>query len=105
MFHKAAVAIFQVLSGVDFETYEASLLIRSAVERQFEIIGEALAALARHDPIMAAKIEDVGQIIAFRNLLIHGYATVEHGRVWRIAREALPPLKAAVESLLEDANR
>jgi predicted nucleotidyltransferase len=52
---------------------------------KFEIIGEARAQLSKLDPALARRIPDIRQIIAFRNVLIHGYATIEHDRVWRTA--------------------
>ena len=50
-------------------------MLRSAVERQFGIVGEALSRLAKDDPDVAAAIPDHGTIIAFRNILNNGYAT------------------------------
>lgn len=50
--------------------------MQAAVERKFEVIGEALNQLAKLDPSLAARIADLPQIVAFRNQLIHGYATV-----------------------------
>jgi uncharacterized protein with HEPN domain len=72
-------------------------VIHSAVERKFQIIGEALNLLSKADAALAASIPDLAQIVAFRNVLIHGYAVVEHPRVWRIIRESLPPLRARYE--------
>jgi uncharacterized protein with HEPN domain len=74
--------------------------LRSAVERQFEIIGEALAQLARIDAAMAQKVPNLRQIVAFRNVLIHGYATVDPARVWRVIEDNLPQLRAALAALL-----
>ena len=51
---------------------------------------------------LARRIPDIREIIAFRNVLIHGYAVVEHDRVWRIAESSLPGLRAAVAALLEE---
>jgi uncharacterized protein with HEPN domain len=78
-------------------------LLRSAVERQFEIIGEALAGLARDEPDVAAGIPDHRRIIAFRNILIHGYATVDDKIVWGVVEGNLPALRKAVDSLLGDS--
>lgn len=51
---------------------------------------------------MAARIPDLAEIAAFRNLLIHGYAAVDHPRVWRIVQESLPGLRAVVAALLDE---
>jgi uncharacterized protein with HEPN domain len=75
-------------------------MLRSAVERQFEIIGEALSRLAKDDPQVAAAIPDHGKIIGFRNVLIHGYATVDDRIVWGVIENHLAPLRAAVAGLL-----
>jgi uncharacterized protein with HEPN domain len=97
----AADAIEQFTAGLDMQAYVATELVQSAVERKFEIIGEAMGHLSKLDPALAARIPDSGAIIAFRNVLIHGYATVEHERVWRIAETSLPALRAAVTALLD----
>ena len=83
-------------------TAAPSDVVRSAVERKFEIIGEALGQIAKRDPGLARRIPDYRDIIAFRNLLIHGYATIEHARVWKIAQSSLPGLRATVKALLQE---
>lgn len=88
--------------GVDVRTYAETEVVHSAVERKFEIVGEALSQLSKLNPALAQRIPDIRDIIAFRNILIHGYAAVEHSRVWRIADASLPGLRAAVAALLEE---
>jgi uncharacterized protein with HEPN domain len=51
---------------------------------------------------LAARIPDLSQIVAFRNQLIHGYATVNVSTVWNIAQTALPILIAAVQTLADE---
>jgi uncharacterized protein with HEPN domain len=92
--------IATVTMGKSFADFDRDIVLRSAVERQFEIIGEALAQLARIDAATAQKVPDLRQIIAFRNVLIHGYATVDPARVWRTIEDNLPPLRAALAALL-----
>lgn len=75
-------------------------MLRSAVERQFGIIGEALSRLARDDGDVAAAIPDHGTIVAFRNILIHGYATVDDRIVWGVIENHLARLRKTVRELL-----
>lgn len=91
-------------SGKSFEDYQADDLLRSAVERQFEIVGEALRKLADLDPPLAARIPEYRRIIAFRNVLVHGYASVDNWLVWGIVENKLPDLRAAIASLIRSVR-
>jgi uncharacterized protein with HEPN domain len=75
-------------------------LLKSAVERQFEVIGEALSQLAKADQETAALISEYRRIIAFRNILIHGYAQIDDRLVWGVLDSKLPTLLREVEKLL-----
>jgi uncharacterized protein with HEPN domain len=99
---QAAAAIGKFVEGVDRGVYAESEVVHSAVERKFEIIGEALGGLAKASPQLVARIPDFRDIIAFRNILIHGYAAIEHDRVWRTAVESLPRLREVVARLLAE---
>ena len=72
------------------------------MERQFEIIGEALTRLARLDEAIAQRISEYRRIIAFRNILVHGYAQVDDRLVWDIVETKLDALRGEVTSLLEE---
>jgi uncharacterized protein with HEPN domain len=85
-----------------FEEYQADAMLRAATERQFEIIGEALAQLARIDETLAARVSEHRRIIAFRNILIHGYADVDDRLVWDILETRLPTLRNDVALLLSE---
>lgn len=85
-----------------FGDYQNDVLLRSAVERQFEIVGEALAQLAKTDAALAARVADLPRIVAFRNILIHGYADVDHSLVWQVLTEKLPDLEITLRSLLAE---
>ena len=103
---QAASAISSFVDGMDSTAYSRSDVVRSAVERKFEIIGEALAQLAKIDPALVSRIPRLREMIGFRNLLIHGYAAVEHNRVFRVIEGSLPALRDAVAALLSElANR
>src|SRR5438270_11598425 len=64
---QAAEAIRPFTQGLDQAGYAANPLVRSAVERQFEIIGEALNRLSNVDPGLARRVPDLRQIVNFRN--------------------------------------
>jgi len=101
---EAAQAIQSFTAAMDAESYVDNELVKAAVERKFEVIGEALNQLAKLDAAMAAQIPDVPQIVAFRNQLIHGYATVNPNTVWNIVQNALPGLLIAVQRLLDESK-
>jgi uncharacterized protein with HEPN domain len=99
---EAAAAIVRFITGKTFDDYLADRLLSSAVERQFEIIGEALSQLAKLDRALAAQVPDWQQIIAFRNILVHGYAEIDDSIVWDAARNDLGHLTSALDVLLGD---
>jgi uncharacterized protein with HEPN domain len=80
----------------------ADRLLRSAVEREFSIIGEALVQLHRLDPTVAEQIDGWQRIIGFRHVLIHGYAALEMHTIFEIARTKLPTLVDQLEMLLRE---
>ncbi|MBS0414473.1 MAG: DUF86 domain-containing protein [Proteobacteria bacterium] len=98
----AAQAIQTFTAGMDAAGYAANEMVQAAVERKFEVIGEALNQLSKLDGPLAARIPDVPQIVAFRNQLIHGYARVRPETVWTIAQTALPGLLASMQQLLDE---
>ena len=84
--------------------YAADALLHSGVERQLEIIGEALNQLDKVAPEIGARIPHLRQIVGLRNILIHGYAVVKHDLIWRSVQEDLPELRATVDALLARRN-
>ncbi|HVF04023.1 MAG TPA: HepT-like ribonuclease domain-containing protein [Frankiaceae bacterium] len=97
---QAAERVVGFVAGRTWQEYAGDVLLRSAVERQFEIVGEALNKLRGVDDAIAAEIADLPRIVAFRNLLIHGYATIDDALVWEIATERAEPLVATLNRLL-----
>jgi len=88
------------VAGRDLADYAADELLRSAVERKFEIMGEALNRIRQDDPDVLAGIRDHRAIISFRNILIHGYDTIDDRIVWGVIQEGLPGLVEDVAALL-----
>ncbi len=97
---QAAGYITQFTAGRTYEEYRADPMLRSAVERQFEIIGEALNQLLQREPNLKEEISDTSRIIAFRNRLIHGYTNVSDAVVWGVVEGYLPVLYREVLDLL-----
>jgi len=99
---QAAVLLADFTRGKSFADFQGDPMLRSAVERQFEIIGEALTKLAKVDQETAALISEHRRIIAFRNILIHGYAQIDDRLVWGVLDSKLPSLSQEVKKLLEE---
>lgn len=97
---QAADLLLRFSRGKILANFTADPLLRSAIERQFEIIGVALNQLSRIDPDTASAISEHRRIIAFRNILIHSYAEIDHRLVWGILEGKLPDLHRQVETLL-----
>lgn len=97
---RAADLIARFTAGKTFTEYKDDAILRAAVERQFEIAGEALARLAKQDAGTAARISEHKRIIAFRNILIHAYSNVDDFLVWGIVESKLAALRRNVAELL-----
>ena len=96
----ASELIGQFSEGRTLNDYRTDVLLKSAIERQFEIIGEALNRLKKIDEAALAEIGNSQQIIAFRNVLIHGYDQIKPEIVWSAVTENLPELQSQVVKML-----
>ena len=97
---QACQLLKQFTHDKSFADYDADPMLRSAVERQFEIVGEALNRAIQLDPGIQQKIVDSRLIIDFRNRLIHGYASVSNEVVWDIIESKLDDLMREIDGLL-----
>jgi uncharacterized protein with HEPN domain len=100
----AAAFILEVASNRSQDEYENDRLARQAVERNFEIIGEALNRISNVDQQVANLLGPVSRIVAFRNILIHAYDNIDHEIVWHVIQDDLPALLNNVETRLRDAE-
>ena len=91
----AGSAILQYASAMTPQQYESDVLLRSLVKRQCEIIGEALRRLERADPLVFARIRHARRIIDFRNVIAHGYDSLDAIVVTQVVQQHL-------RSLLDD---
>jgi uncharacterized protein with HEPN domain len=97
---EACKLINQFTDNKTIDQYRSDSLIRSAVERQFLIIGESLQQMLKRFPDMASQITDYRNIINFRNILVHGYDRVEEDVVWGLIQSHLPILQKEAEALI-----
>ncbi len=97
---KACERLQRFTAGKSFADYQADEEKQAAVERQFISLGEALAQASKLDPTLCRSITAFAQIIAFRNVLVHGYASVKPETVWGVIANDLAVLMKEVESLL-----
>ena len=98
---QACERLREFTAGKTFEDYSETSMLRAAVERQLEIVGEALGRLAKLDAEVAGQITDHRRIIAFRNILVHAYAQIDDRLVWGVIDANLPTLEAEVRALLD----
>jgi len=99
---EAARRVTEFIDGLDESRYLADPLRRSAVERQLEIVGEALNNLRRVDEVTAGEVPDLKRIVGLRNVLAHGYAVLDDAVVWAAASGRVPALIETLNDLLGD---
>lgn len=92
--------IEQFARGKSRDDYGKDALLRSGIERQLLIVGEAMSRLVQEDPLLAAGFGDVKRIVAFRNILVHAYFQVNDDIVWDVVQQYLPSLIAKASSFL-----
>ncbi|MBF0342693.1 MAG: DUF86 domain-containing protein [Nitrospirae bacterium] len=98
---EACETVMQFVKGKKYLDYTADKLLRSGVERQLIIIGEALNRLHRESPGIASEIKDFQKIVNFRNIVVHSYDIVEDETVWGIVEFHIPLLYEILETLLK----
>ncbi len=89
-------------SGKSVNDYARDRGFRSAVERELQIIGEAVMQLERTAPQLAARIPEHQNIIGFRHVLVHGYGSLQPATVWNVIEVKLPVLAREVQTLLNE---
>jgi uncharacterized protein with HEPN domain len=84
---------------LNFLEYQKDSKTKRAVERNIEIIGEAVNRILKEKPEI--KIDNSRNIIGTRNRIIHSYDTVADDMIWSVVVNSLPKLKNEIKSLLE----
>lgn len=85
--------IFDFVLGKSFGEFQDNRMLQLAIEREFEIIGEALSRLARiEEEKLSQKIPEYHKIIDFRNIIAHGYDIIDEAALWDFAKNRVPEL-------------
>jgi uncharacterized protein with HEPN domain len=96
----ACQAIETFVADLTFVDYERNLMLRSAAERQFEIIGEALHQAEGDDPEVTGRLPELHRIVGMRNRIIHGYDSVDDELLWQTIQHNIPRLREHLEQIL-----
>ncbi|UCS91977.1 DUF86 domain-containing protein [Echinicola marina] len=83
-----------------FFDYKAHLMLKRAVERNLEIIGEAVKRILKRNPAYEKRITQSKAIISLRNHVIHAYDGISDENIWSILINHLPKLKREINSLM-----
>lgn len=100
----AAAFILEVTAPLSRNSFVSERVVRQAVERNFQIIGEAARRLSESDAETAARLGPVKRMIAFRNIIVHGYDMLDHEVVWSVIETDLPSLLDNATVLLQEAE-
>ena len=90
------------IASRSLKDYQADLMCQSAIERQLEIAGDALGQLRKLDPALFQRVPQGHKVVAFRNVLAHGYASLDHDEVYKVASTDTPVLIRSLEELLKE---
>lgn len=100
----AAESVLEFMGTADLAQYSASRMLRSAVERQLMVLGEAARRALDAEPALRERLPDLAFAVGLRNRLVHGYDTVDDEIVHDTVRADIPGLIAALRTLLDDVG-
>ncbi|MDX6443676.1 MAG: hypothetical protein QOH71_750 [Blastocatellia bacterium] len=101
---EACQAIQQFSAGIDFNAFLADEMRQAALERKFEILGEALNRAEQSDPELGDRLPELRRIIGMRNRIIHGYDAVDEEILWDAVQFKIPLLTEQVLVALREAG-
>ncbi|MFO7828248.1 MAG: HepT-like ribonuclease domain-containing protein [Bacteroidales bacterium] len=86
----------------DFNHYQSNILLKRAVERDLEIIGEAVNRILKRDPEFP--IEYAKKIVGLRNQIIHAYDNISDENIWAIISKLIPNLKKEISKFINNTE-
>lgn len=103
--NRAAGRIAEAVENKSFDNFASDWILQSAIERQFEVIGEALVRIREPEQPVFERFSEPEKVIGLRNIIIHGYDQVDPKVLWAIATMELEKIQQIIEELLEEAQR
>ncbi|OHX65580.1 HepT-like ribonuclease domain-containing protein [Flammeovirga pacifica] len=89
----------------DFFNYKSNTMLKRAIERDLEIIGEAVNRIIKTDPKYINKISSAKRIVGLRNQVIHAYDNISDENIWSIIIKHLPILNEEVDNLIKSQQK
>ena len=102
---RALRAIEEFIRGASRDDYLREPILRSAVGRQFLIVGEALSQLRRTDADPANRISGFAEATGLRNVLAHSYAVADDDLIWQTAKSDAPDLLRELTALIAEEDQ
>lgn len=82
--------------------YQTNRMLKMAIEREYEIVGEALRRMETQFPGKFLQVSDGRRIIDFRNILAHGYDSISDEIVWSVTQNNLQVLKTEIQQIFKE---
>jgi uncharacterized protein with HEPN domain len=89
----------------DFFEYRKNTMLKRAVERDLEIIGEAVNRILKRDPSFIKLISDSKSIVGLRNQVIHAYDNISDENIWSIIINHIPKLKSEIKKIIIESKK
>ncbi|HNW13013.1 MAG TPA: DUF86 domain-containing protein [Candidatus Rifleibacterium sp.] len=100
----ACSLIIKFSEGISLQEYQENLMIKSAIERQFEILGEALNRIKKIDPELLNEVSNWQRIISFRNIIVHAYDVIDDEIVFLVSKDQIPLLLENLTKIISRLN-
>tara|TARA_R110002167_G_scaffold30407_2_gene100404 strand:- start:265 stop:615 length:351 start_codon:yes stop_codon:yes gene_type:complete len=88
----------------NFFEYQKNVMLKRAVERDLEIVGEAINRILKRDENFIEQISNARSIIGLRNQVIHAYDNISDENIWSVLTTHLPKLKKEIDNLIQKNN-
>ena len=96
------IDIYFIENPKKFNHYKSNIILKRAVERDLEIIGEAVNRILKKDPEFP--IESAKRIVSLRNQIIHAYDNISDENIWAIISKHIPILKDEIKNLINNTK-